>query len=44
MPIDQARAVLLAAYATHEGDLPPDIKAALAKLIVPRKRKRLFGR
>lgn len=41
MPIEQARLILLAAFVENP-DLPEDIKATLVKLIVPRRRKRLF--
>lgn len=40
MPIEQARAVLLSAYIANPNS-PDDMKAALARLIVP-KRKRVL--
>jgi len=43
MDHDNARAVLLAAYVAHP-DLPTDIRQALAKLIIPKRKKRWFSR
>lgn len=41
MPIDQARLILLAAFVDNP-DLPDDMKAKLAKLIVPQPKRKRF--